>query len=152
MIDVALMMALPHIARSEGLVLEPYQDGGGVWTVCYGHTQGAKPDSTWTKRECDALLFAEAAQAQRWVKRCSGGRALQPHQEAALISWVYNVGPTQACRSTLMRRLKAGLPASRWCAQLKRWVYDNGQKVDGLIARREREYKICTGATNAHDR
>jgi lysozyme len=61
----------------------------------------------------------------------------------ALVSFVFNLGEqafvnANGSMTVFCRVLNAGqfdaIPA-----QMKRWVYDNGQKVKGLVLRRDRE-------------
>jgi lysozyme len=56
----------------------------------------------------------------------------------ALVSWTYNLGPTNLRSSTLLKVLNSGayddVPA-----QIKRWNKANGKVLDGLIRRREAE-------------
>lgn len=52
----ALALVSVHVAQREGLALEPYRDGGGVTTWCYGQTQG-KPKLVYTVAECDKDLL-----------------------------------------------------------------------------------------------
>ena len=34
---------LALVRAYEGLRLEAYQDGAGIWTIGYGHTEGVRP-------------------------------------------------------------------------------------------------------------
>lgn len=52
----ALALVSVHVAEKEGLALQPYKDGGGVTTWCYGQTQG-KPKLVYTVAECDKDLL-----------------------------------------------------------------------------------------------
>lgn len=60
----------------------------------------------------------------------------------ALVSFAFNVGPGNACGSTMVTLLKA----ERWrdaCNQLPRWVYVKGVFNQGLDNRRARELAWC---------
>lgn len=70
---------------------------------------------------------------------------LEQHEWAALLSWSYNVGTTAACGSSLVRKINSGQPASAWCAELDRWVYAGGKRVQGLVNRRAAERRMCEG-------
>jgi lysozyme len=86
-------------------------------------------------------LEGDLAVAYATVKRCIPN-ALPAPTEAALVSFVYNVGPSGVCGSTLQRYMRAGnIP--KGCAQLLRWVYAGGQRVQGLVNRRQAEYRVC---------
>jgi len=66
---------------------------------------------------------------------------LSQNQFSALVSFVFNVGDEGFRRSTLLRLLNQGrfidIPT-----QLRRWKYDNGQVIQGLINRREKEIQL----------
>jgi lysozyme len=51
----SLAIATPLIATWEGLETKPYQDIGGVLTVCYGETQGVE-NREYTPEECENML------------------------------------------------------------------------------------------------
>jgi lysozyme len=137
----ALLAVAAFVAPWEGRELAPYRDIVGVWTVCYGHT-GNVERRTYTPAECDALLRSDAAVALVGVSRCVA-LPLTEGQWVAIGSWTFNVGVSAACRSTLMRKLNAGMPASVWCKELLRWDRAGGRKVRGLTKRREAEYREC---------
>ncbi len=63
-------------------------------------------------------------------------------QRAAIYSFAYNVGPSAAIKSTLMKKLN-GSDYAGACNELKRWIYAGGKKWKGLMNRREVEYAIC---------
>jgi lysozyme len=136
-------MAAAIVRPWEGLETTAYPDIVGVPTVCYGHTgkdvRLGQPKRTIA--ECNRLLEGDLAVAYATVKRCIPN-ALPAPTEAALVSFVYNVGPSGVCGSTLQRYMRAGnIP--KGCAQLLRWVYAGGQRVQGLVNRRQAEYRVC---------
>lgn len=129
----------------EGLETEPYFDIVGVATVCYG-TTGPEVvfGRTYSQPECEALLAGDLRQFAFELDRCvSPTAAITPRQQAALLSWAYNVGGKQACGSTLVRKLNAGAPPADWCRELLRWNKAGGKVVRGLTNRRQHEYTIC---------
>ena len=93
------------IKRWEGLKLEAYDDGGGVFTIGYGHTDGVSPGDKITQDEAEALLRNDLGWAVDAVNRMVGVK-LEQHQFDALVSWVFNVGSSAARKSTLVRKLK----------------------------------------------
>lgn len=143
----ALVLAAGIVAKWEGVRYEAYPDpatGGAPWTVCYGHTgpdvvRGRK----YTAAECERLLQQDLGEAQSIVRRCIAVPML-PHQEAALISAVFNIGPKVVCGSTLQRKAKAGDWAGA-CAQLDRWKFAAGRPMRGLVRRRADERAMCEG-------
>lgn len=125
--------------KYEGLRLVAYVCPAGVLTIGYGHTgkdvtQGLRI----TEERAEALLMADLGIAQRAVQRLVKV-PLTPHQEAALIDFVFNLGAGSLETSTLLRKLNDGdyraVPA-----QLKRWdkarVKGVMQPLRGLTLRR----------------
>lgn len=66
---------------------------------------------------------------------------LTTNQLNALVIWSFNVGRGAVQRSTLVKRLNAGR-YNEVPNQLRRWVYVDGRKADGLVNRREAEIAI----------
>jgi len=69
---------------------------------------------------------------------------LEQNQFDALVSWTYNLGPSNLNRSTALKLLNMseydGVPA-----QLKRWNKAGGKVLDGLVRRREAEAEMFKG-------
>lgn len=138
----ALMgILIPLVGGFEGLRLEAYLDPVGIPTICYGHTDGVTLGQTKTQEECDELLAAELGEAVAAVER-HVTVYLPVTRKAALASFVYNVGETAFRKSTLLRLLNAGETRAA-CDQLLRWVHASGQKLPGLVKRREKERELC---------
>lgn len=121
----------------EGREYVPYQDVGGVWTVCDGITG---PDvvlgKTYTDAECDHLLAKHVRKFEIGVNRAL--RVDVPVEtKAAFVSFAYNVGLGAFNRSTLLRKANAG-DLREACEELSRWVFVQGQRVRGLENRRVR--------------
>jgi hypothetical protein len=71
------------------------------------------------------------------------------NQQAALISWLYNVGGGAVSESTLRKRLLAGESAQIVIPQeLPKWDKANGRPLAGLTRRRATEVALFTGATS----
>lgn len=129
------------VSNFEGRSLLAYLDPVGIPTICEGVTRGVRLGQTKTPAQCDALLQQELAIAMAGVDR----NVVKPQPEtrrAALASFVYNVGEPQFKTSTLLRKLNAG-DARGACAELSRWVYAKGQKLQGLVNRRAAERELC---------
>lgn len=130
---------------SESCRLTAYKDTGGVWTIGWGWTHGVKAGDTCTQEQADDWLYEELDDAWQSVYSFVDVPLKQGHADA-LTDFVYNLGPTQFRQSTLLRKLNAG-DYTGCAAQFSRWVYDNGKKLNGLVARREAERKLFTGET-----
>lgn len=132
---------LALIKQWEGFRAEAYLDGGGVWTVGYGHTSDenlkVSKGVSVTPEEAEELLREDISEASTAV----GVYVTVPlteHQRAALISFVFNVGINAFKSSTLLRLLNQG-DYDAVPEQLLRWVFDNGKRVQGLANRRVAE-------------
>lgn len=147
MLKKATKLAIEIIKRFEGCKLTAYLCPAKKWTIGYGHTKGVKEGQTITQQEAEALLAADLA----WVERAVANNVsvnLEPHQEAALLSFVFNVGEPNFRESTLLRMVNDRLFASA-AKQFLSWVWvtKNGvkRKSAGLIRRREAEKKLFSG-------
>lgn len=138
-----LALAAPLIAKWEGVRYLPYKDVVGVWTVCFGHTKHVDPGREYTRQECKALLEEDMLDAHRFVKRCIRV-PMKPHQEAALLSAAFNLGPGVVCGSDLQTFANAGDWAEA-CRQLSRWKFAGGRVYRGLVLRRADERAMCEG-------
>lgn len=138
--------ALVGIALHEGYSPVAYTPvPGDVPTIGFGTTQGVKPGDTITPDRALVKLLADADAFQQTLKDCMGGVSLYQHEWDAIVSWAYNVGPSAACSSTLVRKAKAGDYAGM-CAELLRWDKFKGQPLRGLTIRRQAEYRQCIGS------
>lgn len=134
-------MAGVLVSNFEGRSLVAYLDPVGIPTICEGVTRGVRLGQAKTPAQCDALLQQELTIAMAGVDR----NVTKPQPEtrrAALASFVYNVGESQFKASTLLRKLNAG-DARGACAELSRWVYAQGKKLQGLVNRRAAERELC---------
>ncbi|ECK7391395.1 lysozyme [Salmonella enterica subsp. enterica] len=125
------------IRAREGVKLAAYQDGGGVWTIGYGHTRGVKQGQVINHEQADEFLNNDLRQ----VESCISERvtvALNQNQFDALVSFVFNVGRQAFSDSTLLKKLNEGNYRAA-ADQFTRWVYDNDQFVQGLYNRRVAE-------------
>jgi lysozyme len=142
---VVCVLASPLVAYHEGVIPYTYADPIGIPTVCAGETgPHVQFGQRYTVAECMAMLDKRLVLEWGKVERCIT-RELEPHQAVAILSWSYNVGDGAACKSTLIRMVNAGAPASQWCAQLDRWTYAGKRQWKGLVRRRAEERAICEG-------
>jgi lysozyme len=132
------------IAPHESKVNSGYLDPVGIATSCWGHTgNDVILDKYYTNQECIKQLTGDVQQADKEMKSVIKV-PLTFYQEAALISFTYNVGVTNLRNSTLAKDFNAG-KYTEGCNQLSRWVYANGKKLQGLVIRREQERQVCLG-------
>ena len=134
--DETIKKAREFIGDSEGIKLDAYQDGGGVWTIGYGHTKNVKQGDRITKEEAEKLYkedFEEHIKPLKEVKV-----PLTDNQKVALSSFIYNVGGTAFKNSTMLKKLNNNdfVGAAN---DFDIWIYDNWKKENGLINRRKKE-------------
>jgi lysozyme len=140
-VTAAAMIAAPFTAHHEGLRLKAYLDPVGVPTICYGETVGVELGDVKTKEECDKLFETRLGYFAYRVDLLVDPE-MKPKTHAALTSFAYNVGVGAFQRSTLLKKLNDG-DLSGACAELDRWVYAGGQRLNGLIRRRAEERQLC---------
>lgn len=129
------------IKDHEGLKLTAYKDGGGVWTIGYGHTGAdVREGLTIPLSEAERLLTRDLRVAEGHVNRLVQVKLTQ-NQFDALVSLVYNIGGGAFEASTLLRMLNAG-DYEGAASQFPRWNKDNGKVVDGLTNRRAKEREL----------
>ncbi len=136
--------ALVGIATHEGYVGQAYRDIAGVWTIGFGTTEQVKAGD---KIDPVRALQRKMADVQKFdgaLKRCVKV-PLHQHEYDAFLSLAYNIGPGAFCGSTLVKRLNAeDYPGA--CREILRWNRAGGRVVQGLVNRREAEYRQCIGA------
>jgi len=145
----ALDIALPLVARFEGCRLSPYQDSGGVWTIGFGYVY--LTDGSMVSADTPPITQTKAMSLLRLVLSSTASRvdALLPasatdNQRAALYSFAYNEGVGALEHSTLLRLFLAG-QIENAAQQFLAWVYADGQKLAGLVTRREIERDVFLG-------
>lgn len=141
-VGIAMMIATPFIAQWEGKRNVAYKDVVGIPTICYGSTKGVKMGDKKTDAECTALLTEKIRSHMEPVLKCSPVLKDYPDQLAAATSLAFNIGGTNYCKSTVMRRFNA----RQWkaaCDAFLMWNRAGGKVVQGLTNRREAERKRC---------
>ena len=140
------------VAEFEGCRLTSYPDpgsGGDPWTVGFGHTgPDVTPGCTIIQAQADRLLRDDLNDAAADVfQLLPMAKVWQPKQQAALVSFVFNVGAGALETSTLRRRLLAGEdPAVVVRAELPRWNKGSSGPMAGLSRRRAAEVALFTAA------
>ena len=131
------------IKKFEGCELEAYKCAAGVLTIGYGHTKGVTEGMQITKAEADEMLVEELATYEGYVSDAVNNQ-LDQCMFDALVSWTYNLGPTNLRSSTMLKVLNAG-EYDEVPAQMKRWNKASGKVLEGLIRRREAESLLFEG-------
>ncbi|HHR5900650.1 TPA: lysozyme [Providencia alcalifaciens] len=140
----AMAIALTVVAHFEGVRYEPYEDVGGVLTVCHGHTgKDIIPNKVYSKDECNELLESDFQRTKQQVDKLVKVPT-DDYTKAALYSFAFNVGTGAFAKSTMLKKLNAGDQYGA-CEEFKKWIYAGGKVWRGLVNRREAEAAICYG-------
>ena len=132
----------------EGVSLKAYQDGAGVWTICYGHTAGVKRGDVATMTQCVAWLRDDVKDAvrtvDRYLKADVGWLCRVAHAD-----FVVQMGEPKYRGSTLLVRFNRG---DRYGApdEFLRWVYVGGKdcrladsNCGGVVTRQQVRRELC---------
>jgi lysozyme len=134
-----LAFATTYTAGWEGTSYKAYLDTIAqppVWTICQGDTYDVKPGMVETKAGCEARLRRQILEHEARMLSCAPELLKAPGETyVAINDWAYNVGTGAACRSSLIRKVKAG-DLRGACGELSRWVFAGGKVVKGLANRR----------------
>ncbi|MBN1989361.1 MAG: lysozyme [Bacteroidales bacterium] len=125
------------IKGHETLRLKAYLCPAGVLTIGYGHTKGVKDGDTITEQQAEQFLKEDLAEAEDAVLRTKV--ALNQNQFDALVSFVFNVGASKFNGSTLKKKLLKNASDKSISNEFSRWIYSKGEKLNGLVKRREDE-------------
>lgn len=128
------------IRQFEGLRLTAYKCPAGVWTIGYGHTSGVVPGMVITKEQAEEFLRCDIKAAEDTVNaECPN---LRQCQFDALVSFVFNVGGGNFCKSTLLKKVKTNPDDNSIMDEFLRWVYAKGVVLPGLQKRRLAEMRL----------
>jgi lysozyme len=131
---------LALIRQFEGLRLSAYKCPAGVATIGYGTTKGIKMGMEITRDEADRLLCEDAQRFADHVKSLVKV-PLNQNQVDALISFVYNIGPSAFGKSTMLKLINQGLLEDA-ANQFVRWNKAGGKVMAGLTRRRIAEREL----------
>lgn len=150
-----LPLARKIVREFEGCKLIAYPDpasGGDPWTIGWGHTgPDVKKGVKWTQQQADTALELDLRRFHSgFIKVLPISASWKPNEQAALVSFAFNVGLSAVAGSTLIRRLLAKeSPSLVISEELPRW--NKGEKdgksyvMPGLTRRRAAEVELFTG-------
>ena len=133
------------ICSFEGLRLNAYDDGVGVWTIGYGTTiypNGikVKRGDTCTTEQAKAYMAHDLKKFESAVNSAVTV-SINQNQFDALVSLAYNIGTSGFKNSTLVKKLNAG-DIRGASAQFNVWNKGGGKVMQGLVNRRDVERKL----------
>ena len=101
-----------------------------------------------TMKEAEELLAHELEEYEGYINDMVTV-PLKQNEMNAMVSWVFNLGPTNLKNSTLLRVLNEG-KYHEVPEQIKRWNKVNGKVNEGLVKRRKSEALLfeCQDWTN----
>jgi GH24 family phage-related lysozyme (muramidase) len=152
---IYLAPALSIIKEFEGCHLVAYSCPAGVWTIGWGNTQidgrPVRQGDKISQVTADTMLRDNVEQfAAQLYTLIPAAKKYGGNQQAALLSWLYNVGGGAVEESTLRRRLNAGESAQVVIPQeLPKWDKANGKPLAGLTRRRAAEVELFVGKQSA---
>lgn len=140
-------LALSAAAFVGLIVSEGYTDNaiipvkGDVPTYGFGTTDGVKMGDKTDPVNAVKMALRDVTKFEGAIKECVKV-PLSQNEYDAWVSFTYNIGSTAFCKSTAVRLLNAG-QYHQACDQMLRWVYVKGNKVQGLVNRRQKEHAQC---------
>lgn len=149
----------------EGFKNHVYKDSTGLPTIGVGHllTQDELRSGKITIRGIDTRyanglsneqvedLFKQDLASREQLIKTLVQVPVNQNQFDVLVSFVFNVGRGAFQKSTLLKKLNSGR-YEEVPAQLRRWVYSGGEKIAGLINRRENEIALWNTKPSGIDR
>lgn len=143
---------LELIKKFEGLHLTAYLDPVGIPTIGYGTIiidgKPVKMGTTITEEQAEKYLFDDVQKFENYVNQLVNV-PLSQEQFDALVSFTYNLGPSNLKRSTLLRILNQGRYEEAQ-PQFLRWNRAGGKVLRGLTRRRLAEAALF-GPMSASD-
>jgi lysozyme len=134
---------LQLLKEVEGFRAKPYKDTGGVWTIGYGTVIRNLNIKSVTPQEAEELA-RNAVKHIEVTLNTVVSVPLSQNQFDALVVFIYNVGVQAFENSTLLKLLNEG-KYDEAANEFKRWKYDNGKEIEGLLNRRKKEAALFKG-------
>jgi lysozyme len=133
---------LALIEQFESLRLESYQDGAGIWTIGYGHTEGVGAGQCCTEEQADTWMAEDVGHAESAVNSLVKV-PLSQNQFDALVSFAFNLGAGNLKSSTMLRLLNAGTYQLAG-NEFPKWDKVASRDSAGLLRRRVAEQELFT--------
>jgi len=141
------LAGLAHIKGWEGFRVNRYLDSAGKPTIGYGHLiLPTESYQTITIEEATRLLVKDLSAAEDAVNSLVKIKLTQ-FQFDALVSFVFNVGRGAFARSTLLKKVNAGL-FTEAKAEFLKWVNSGGKFTQGLYNRRVADAELFAAGGN----
>lgn len=135
------------IKTFEGFRSTPYKCPAGIPTIGYGatfYTNGKKvtmSDRPITEAQAVTLLKDMLISFERYVDSYCVD-IINQNQFDALVSFCYNLGPSNLKSSTLIKKVNANPNDPTIRAEFMKWTKAGGRTLAGLVRRREAEANL----------
>jgi lysozyme len=132
------------IKKFEGFKSKPYKCPAGIPTIAYGATfypNGKKvtmSDKPMTEAEGVGLLKDMLKRFEQYVDSYCIDSITQ-QQFDALVSFCYNLGPSNLKSSTLLKKVNANPNDETIRVEFMKWTKAGGRTLKGLVTRRTAE-------------
>lgn len=126
--------------KHEGCRLTAYLCPAKKPTIGIGHTKGVTLGDTCTREQAIQFWREDIAEAEAAVDALVSVPLTQG-QFDALVSFVFNAGREKFRTSTMLRLLNAG-DYQGAAAEIPKWVFGGGRKLNGLVSRRAAEQSL----------
>jgi GH24 family phage-related lysozyme (muramidase) len=145
---------IKFLIEHEGIVTHWYSDNGqadGNQTIGIGHLQISGDKEKYSNElnleTVKTLLIEDLKSPIQSVKNLAAKRELGQNQKDALISFIFNIGSGNWAKSTVLKLLSnPGFYISNTNSVLEnafmKFIYSNGQILNGLKKRRQAEYNL----------
>lgn len=134
--EKAFELAIPLIKSFEGFSFKRYKCSAGYDTIGYGHLirDSEKIPPQITEKEAEELLLADLnISANALQKNCHV--PLAPNQQAALLSFIFNLGGG-AFQSSALRQKLNRQEYKNAANEFAKWCFAGGIMLKGLLRRR----------------
>jgi lysozyme len=135
------------IKKYEGFKSEPYLCPANVATIGFGTTfypDGRKvklTDSPVSETIAEVILKRQLEKFEQYVDSyCID--TINQNQFDALVSFCYNLGPTNLKNSTLLKKVNKNPNDPSIKDEFMKWVKAGGKTLKGLVRRREEEAQL----------
>lgn len=131
---------IPHWEGMDKVAIHNKFDPEGVITVCDGHTNYDDPNlkegDVYTAVMCEQILAKDLPKYNAELASClPDDFMVGNHQHVAMLSFVFNVGQSNFCNSSVGREFRAGHREAA-CRNMGKFVRAAGVVLKGLQNRR----------------
>ena len=135
---------LDLIKSFEGCSLTAYRCPSNKWTIGWGHTNGVHQGMVITQAQADQFLFEDVQRFVNAVNQYQSRFNFNQNEYDALVSFTYNCG--EGSLQAVMSCCNTKQEIAEECKLYNR--SSTGQILNGLVRRREEEYKLFMSESN----